>query len=108
VVRTLLHLQGKKNGLDLECVEFWMGYITDPNHYDKFYMDGDYVLKQYRIAEKYLNLISGTASSENHTAELEKRLTQYQNVAAEAVKRLNSLEAIVNRLKIDGEKKKSS
>jgi hypothetical protein len=59
VARTLLHLQGKKDGLDLECVEFWMGHTTDPNHYDKFYTDKDYTLEQYRKAEKYLNILSG-------------------------------------------------
>jgi hypothetical protein len=59
VARTLLHLQGKSDGLDLECVEYWMGHNTDPNHYDKFYNDKDYLLSQYRIAEKYLNIISG-------------------------------------------------
>ena len=108
VARTLLHLQGRKDQLDMDCVEFWMGHITDPNNYDKFYLDKEYVLRQYRIAEKYLNLISGTSGSENHTAELEKRLTQYQNVAAEALTRLNNLEAIVERIKkIEGERKKS-
>lgn len=59
VARTLLHLEGKKDALDLECVEFWMGHITDPNHYDKFYTDKNYTLEQYRIAEKYLNIVSG-------------------------------------------------
>jgi len=57
--KTLLHLQGKRDGLDLECVDFWMGHVTDPNHYDKFYRDRNYHLEMYRIAEKYLNIISG-------------------------------------------------
>lgn len=59
VARTLLHLQGKKDGLDSDCVEFWMGHVTDPNKYDKFYLDKNYVLEHYRIAEKYLSIISG-------------------------------------------------
>lgn len=57
--KTLLHLQGKRDGLDLECVDFWMGHVTDPNHYDKFYNDKEYTLSHYRIAEKSLNIISG-------------------------------------------------
>jgi len=57
--RTLLHVEGKKDGLDQECVEFWMGHTTDPNQYDKFYRDKNYTLEQYRIAEKHLNIISG-------------------------------------------------
>ncbi|MCX6660847.1 MAG: hypothetical protein NTX81_10850, partial [Candidatus Bathyarchaeota archaeon] len=61
VARTLLHLQGRKDQLDLDCVEFWMGHTTDPNQYDKFYMDKNYTLEQYRIAEKYLNIMSGSS-----------------------------------------------
>ncbi len=57
--KTLLHLQGKREGLDLECVDFWMGHVTDPNHYDKFFRDRGYTLEMYRIAEKYLNIVSG-------------------------------------------------
>ena len=63
VSRTLLHLQGKGEGLDMECVEFWLGHTTDPNHYDKFYLDKNYVREQYRLAEKYLNIISGIQST---------------------------------------------
>jgi len=62
VARTLLHLQGKKDGLDEVCVEYWMGHITDKNNYDKFYRDKNYTLEQYRIAEKHLNIISGIQS----------------------------------------------
>ncbi|MFC1507189.1 hypothetical protein ACFLQ6_09000 [Thermoproteota archaeon] len=61
--KTLLHLEGKKDSLDLDCVDYWMGHITDPNQYDKFYMDKAYTLEQYRIAEKYLNIISGIQST---------------------------------------------
>ncbi len=39
-----------------------MGHDVDPNKYDKFYMDTEYVLAQYRIAEKYLNILSQRAS----------------------------------------------
>ena len=60
LAKTLLHLEAKKDGLDLECVDYWMGYVTDPNRYDKFYRDKNYTLEQYRIAEKYLNIISGS------------------------------------------------
>jgi hypothetical protein len=62
VAKTLLHLQGKGDELDLEYVEFWMGHTTDPNGYDKFYRDKAKALEQYRIAEKYLNIISGATT----------------------------------------------
>ncbi|MGB6680215.1 MAG: hypothetical protein WBF08_02680, partial [Candidatus Bathyarchaeia archaeon] len=63
VAKTLLHLQGKRDGLDLDCVDFWMGHTIDNNQYDKFYRDKNYSLEQYRIAEKHLNIISGIQST---------------------------------------------
>lgn len=63
VARTLLHLKGKGEGLDLDCVEYWMGHTADPNQYDKFYMDKNYTLEHYRVAEKYLNIMSGSSMS---------------------------------------------
>ena len=38
VARILLH-KSKAEGLDMECVEFWMSHVTDPNHCGKFYLD---------------------------------------------------------------------
>jgi hypothetical protein len=45
-----------------------MGHTSqlDPNKYDKFYMDQEYMRSQYKLAEKYLNIISGAIS---HQAE---------------------------------------
>jgi hypothetical protein len=60
--RTLLH-KAKHEGLDLDCVEFWMGHTIDPNDYDQFYKDKEYLMKQYKIAEKHLNIISGIQST---------------------------------------------
>jgi hypothetical protein len=65
IFRSLLHTKAKKDGFDEACAEFWMGHEVDPNNYDKFYMDKEYVLKHYRIAEKYLNIISGPRSAED-------------------------------------------
>jgi len=103
---TTLHYH-KDEGIDKDTVEFFLGHVTDPNNYDKFYKDSQYVTEQYRIAEKYLNLISGTAGSdqektkelETHTAELEAKVKLFQNTAVEALKRLDSLDAIVERIK---------
>ncbi len=94
VARTLLHLQRKKDGLDLQAVEFWMGHVTDPNHYDKFHMDKEYVLEQYRIAEKYLNIVSGTERS-SLSEEMKRRDEQIKQLAQkfeEATRRLEGLE----------------
>ena len=55
------HLQlAKKDGFDETCVEFWMGHKIDPLGYNKFTeLNPEYVLENYRIAEKYLNIVSG-------------------------------------------------
>jgi hypothetical protein len=49
--------------LDMDAVDFWMGHIPDKNRYDKFYMDKGYMLEQYRIAEKHLNILSSPGGS---------------------------------------------
>lgn len=52
-------MPGVKLLFDMDCVEFWMGHPAkiDPNKYDQFYEDIEYVQRQYRIAEKYLNIL---------------------------------------------------
>jgi len=95
IARTLLHLQGKKDGLDLECAEFWMGHVTDPNQYDKFYMDENYTLEQYRIAEKYLNIVSESAAASQLQEEMVKRdqaIKKLTDKFEEATRRLENLE----------------
>ncbi|MBS7623443.1 hypothetical protein KEJ39_07205 [Candidatus Bathyarchaeota archaeon] len=75
----LLHLQGKRDGLDLEAVEHWMGHEVDPNHRDKFNMDKQYLLDQYRTAEKHLNIMSGkVGQSMDLQAELTRLLSNIE------------------------------
>jgi len=56
--KTLLHLEGLKDGLDKDCVEFWMGHEVDKLGYDRFFEDENYMREKYQIAEKYLNILS--------------------------------------------------
>jgi hypothetical protein len=73
VARSLLHIRAKADGFDADCAELWMGHTSrlDPLKYDKFYLDREYVLSQYRIAEKYLNIISNPPHAP--TEEMKKR-----------------------------------
>lgn len=61
VAASYLHVTAKGEGLDMDCVKLWSGRVgdIDPNRYDKFYRDPDYVQKQYLIAERYLNIVTG-------------------------------------------------
>jgi len=108
--KTWLHVRGK---VDMACVDFWMGHVVDPLGYDKFSREEDYVLGHYLRAQPILNIVSGTAKTrveelEGHAAELEAKVKLFQNTAVEALKRLDSLDAIVERIKkLEGEKKKS-
>jgi len=54
------HLQtAKRDKLDETCVEFWMGHSIDPLNYNKFAeLNPKYVEENYRIAERYLNILS--------------------------------------------------
>jgi len=72
--KTYLHTNAKKHGLDIDCVDFWMGHESrDPNAYDKFMNDETYVYEQYKIAEPHLNIISqpATLALQEQTQELE-------------------------------------
>jgi len=55
---SLIH-RCKLQGFDLDVAEFMKGHVSqiDPNKYDKFYLDKDYVKEQYLIIQPYLNII---------------------------------------------------
>jgi hypothetical protein len=92
-----LHTNAKAHGLDIDCVDFWMGHESrDPNAYDKFMDDENYVLEQYKIAEPHLNIISqpATLALQEQTQKLEsqaekiKELEFQMEIVNEAVKSL--------------------
>jgi hypothetical protein len=58
---SLVHTKAKRKGFDMDCAHFFMGHTSqlDPNKYDKFFRDKEYAIEQYRIAEPYLNILSG-------------------------------------------------
>jgi len=73
--KTYLHTAAKRQGLDMDAVDFWMGHKNkDPNAYDKFMDDEAYVLEQYRIAEPHLNILSqpATLALQEQTRRLEE------------------------------------
>jgi len=71
--RTLLHVKAKAENFDLDVAEFMMGHTSrlDPLKYDKFYLEQEYMTAQYRIAEKYLNIVSMSAAEEESAKEME-------------------------------------
>ena len=60
---TLLHVKAKSEGFDMDCAKFWSGRLSslDPEKYDKFFQDAEFIRSQYLIAEKYLNIVSGSS-----------------------------------------------
>jgi hypothetical protein len=67
VARTYLHVKGKGDGLDSQSIEYFMGHGSklDQLGYDRFYEDNAYMLKQYSIMEKYLNILSAPPNPQN-------------------------------------------
>lgn len=63
LAKTTLHLHGKQDGLDLDCVKYWLGHTVDPLGYDKFHKDTEYLKTQYLIAERYLDILSSPIQS---------------------------------------------
>ena len=59
-IRDLFRTEWHKSHADDMAAEFHMGHVEriDPNKYDKFYKDVDYLQEQYLVAEPYLNIIS--------------------------------------------------
>jgi len=107
--KTYLHVAAKKQGLDMDCVDFWMGHKNkDSNLYDKFMKDPTYIFEQYKIAERNLNIISQplalalgeqTQRLEELEAENRELRERLERENLEVRQRLEKLEAIsVERL----------
>ncbi|MEM4246464.1 MAG: hypothetical protein QW390_04120 [Candidatus Bathyarchaeia archaeon] len=91
LAKTLLHIGAKGEGLDMACVEYRMGHRlrADPYGYDKFYADRGYMLQQYRIAERHLNIVSGAAAqSQAGVEKLRECYTLLERAFATLVQRL--------------------
>jgi hypothetical protein len=69
---TYLHVKAKTQGLDMDCVKFWSGRTgeLDPNKYDKFFQDVNWVQAQYELAAPYLNIISKPPAGEQELRKL--------------------------------------
>jgi hypothetical protein len=91
LARSLVHeahseqheIEGKKLLFDGACAEFWMGHDIDPLKYNEFWKHNpEGVRRQYLIAEKYLNILSGepqqlkSVAKENE--ELRERLSRLE------------------------------
>jgi len=90
---TYLHVQAKTQSLDMDCVKFWSGRTgeLDPNKYDKFWEDPDYVLKQYKIAGPYLNIISNPVKISPEQAAEIKSLREQVNLQTAQIEELTHL-----------------
>jgi hypothetical protein len=90
VATTQLHVNAKGRGLDMDCVKFWCGQVgsIDRNKYDKFYKEQDYVLQQYKIAEPYLNILTGSPG-EQELRKLSGENERLHEQVAELTKRMD-------------------
>jgi hypothetical protein len=57
-MRDLFRTEWQKSGADPFVAEYLLGHEVDPNRYNKFYHDVDYVRGQYLKARPYLNVLS--------------------------------------------------
>ena len=65
--RSLLE-KAKGERFNTNSAEYWMGHVVDPLFYNKIWkLDSEYNLNQYRIAEKYLNILSGSSGTSELT-----------------------------------------
>jgi len=54
----------------MKWVDYALGHVVDSLGYDQFYRDHEYTLNQFRIAEKYLNILSGSVGVAMNEKEL--------------------------------------
>ncbi|MCJ7506203.1 hypothetical protein MUP05_07030 [Candidatus Bathyarchaeota archaeon] len=80
-------------GFNPLSAEFWMGHTVDPLQYNKLWkLDPQYNLKQFKIAEKYLNILSVAPASEEveHQKEelkkMQERLASLEKIFTEKLK----------------------
>ena len=79
--------KAKTDNLNVSSAEHWMGHNVDPLFYNKIWkLDPEYNLTQYRIAEKYLNILSTPLESE--------QIQQQQEELKKMQERLAKLEAV--------------
>jgi hypothetical protein len=95
--------KAKGEGFNTLSAEYWMGHKVDPLFYNKIWkLDPAYNLEQYRIAEKYLNIVSRIQvdkSNEKEVKRLRQDLEQRDLIVMEAVQRLRNLEQAVAQLR---------
>jgi len=86
-----------EEGFKTNSAEFWMGHTVDPLQYNKLWkLDPQYNLKQYRIAERYLNILTVAPPSqevERQKEELEKMQDRLQRLEAVYSERLKVKES---------------
>jgi hypothetical protein len=82
--------KAKSENFNTLSAEYWMGHTVDPLFYNKIWtMDADYNRAQYKIAEKYLNVLSGIATvdlgAQTRIKELEERLAKLEAVYTKTI-----------------------
>ena len=94
LARSLLE-KAKADNFNVSSAEHWMGHSVDPLFYNKIWkLDEDYNLSQYRIAEKYLNILSTPVETEQiqqqeeRIQSLEKQLADMRQMIQAGIKQL--------------------
>lgn len=100
--RSFLHVKGKPDGLDAQAIEYFMGHGSqlDQLGYDRFYENEEYMLNQYKIMEKHLNVLSTPPSLENGKIKaLREEFDGKLEVIAEAIEREAKTNPEIEQLK---------
>jgi hypothetical protein len=98
IAKSFLHTHAKKDGFDMDCCEFWLGHTVDELGYDKFFQDQEYVKKQYLIAEKYLNILTGSAVNQERELKRQEEIEKMQKELLEIKKSSLEMREILNKL----------
>jgi hypothetical protein len=102
IAKSLLHRKARPEGFDMDCIKFFMGHVKqiDPNTYDKFYTDTEYMEEQYKLAERWLNIVSNPSPNGNGNQEERIRALEEQ-VRAMAMREAAAISAATDEEGMD-------
>lgn len=105
-IRDLFRTRWHKSAADPLVAEFMMGHVKqiDPNEYNRFWEDEDYVRSEYRKAEAWLNVLSGDPGKVSRD-EVERVVGERESVLQDSITELSKLVEVLMKRVQELEKK---
>lgn len=98
LARSILE-KAKADKFNVSSAEHWMGHMVDPLFYNKIWkLDPEYNLNQYKIAEKYLNILSRSVGNEERELKRQEEIDKVEKEVLEMKESWLEMREILNKL----------